>query len=131
MNGPHMCGIAGEINSRGSARSDAVERMANVLASRGPDNAGLFSRRGIALSCRRLVITDASPRADQPMVDSELGLAGTFNGAIYNCAELRDALEGEGYRFFSRSDTEVVLKAYHRWGRNFAAHLEGMFAVAI
>ncbi len=52
------------------------------------------------------------------MIDEELGLAIVFNGCIYNHRELRAELEGAGYRFFSSSDTEVLLKAYHRWGRS-------------
>ncbi len=65
------------------------------------------------------------------MVDAELGLAVVFNGCIYNYRELRDELSGHGYRFFSTSDTEVIGKAYHRWGEDFVDHLVGMFALAI
>ena len=65
------------------------------------------------------------------MLDSHLGLAVVFNGAIYNYRQLRDELRAQGYRFASVSDTEVVLKAYHYWGREFVGHLDGMFAVAI
>ena len=54
-----------------------------------------------------------------------------LNGCIYNYEELRDELDGHGYRFFSHSDTEVLLKAYHRWGDRFVDHLKGMFAFAI
>ena len=65
------------------------------------------------------------------MVDPELGLAIALNGCIYNYKELRRELSGHGYRFFSHSDTEVLLKAYHHWGDDFVSHLHGMFAFAI
>ena len=65
------------------------------------------------------------------MVDSELGLAAVFNGCIYNYQELRAELEGHGYRFFSTSDTEVLLKAFHRWGTDCVDHFLGMFAFAV
>lgn len=65
------------------------------------------------------------------MVDSDLGLTIAWNGCIYNYKELRSELEGHGYRFFSHSDSEVLLKAYHRWGDDFVSHLMGMFAFAI
>jgi len=65
------------------------------------------------------------------MVDSELGLTIAWNGCIYNYKELRRELQGYGYRFFSHSDSEVLLKAYHRWGDDFVSHFKGMFAFAI
>jgi asparagine synthase (glutamine-hydrolysing) len=65
------------------------------------------------------------------MVDSELGLTIVWNGCIYNYKELRTELQGFGYRFFSHSDSEVLLKAYHRWGDDFVSHFKGMFAFAI
>jgi asparagine synthase (glutamine-hydrolysing) len=127
-----MCGIAGELRTDGAmADVDAVTRMSGPLAPRGPDGAGLFSNGSIALAQRRLAIIDLSRRGNQPMVDSELGLAIVFNGCIYNHRELRAELEGAGYRFFSTSDTEVLLKAYHRWGDAFVQKLIGMFALCI
>jgi asparagine synthase (glutamine-hydrolysing) len=65
------------------------------------------------------------------MVDNELGLTAVFNGCIYDYQELRAELEGHGYRFFSTSDTEVLIKGYHHWGSDFVDHLHGMFAVVI
>ena len=65
------------------------------------------------------------------MTDPALGLTVVFNGCIYNHARLREELEGAGYRFFSNSDTEVLLKAYHRWGEAFVDRLAGMFAFCI
>ena len=127
-----MCGISGELRFDGTlARPDVVGRMAERLASRGPDGAGLWSSGPVALGHRRLAVIDLSPRGAQPMVDPELGLVVVFNGCIYNHRELRQELQAAGYRFFSTSDTEVILKAYHRWGDAFVDRLVGMFAFCI
>ena len=85
----------------------------------------------MGLAHRRLTIIDLTRAGEQPMVDSQLGLSLAFNGCIYNYAELRRELEGHGYRFFSTSDTEVILKAYHRWGTACVERFFGMFAFAI
>jgi asparagine synthase (glutamine-hydrolysing) len=105
--------------------------MTAVMAPRGPDSAGVWSQGRVALGHRRLRIIDLSEAGAQPMVDSDLGLTIAWNGCIYNYQELRQELQGHGYRFFSHSDTEVLLKAYHRWGDDFVSHLHGMFAFAI
>ena len=105
--------------------------MAEVLAPRGPDSAGVFAQGRVAFGHRRLKIIDLSDAAQQPMVDPALGLTIVFNGCIYNYPELRAELEGQGYRFFSHGDTEVMLKAYHAWGPRFVDKLYGMFAFAI
>src|SRR3954449_4519332 len=111
-----MCGIAGEIRFDGPADVEAVRRIGAALKRRGPDGHGTWFRRGVALSHRRLQIIDLSETGAQPMVDDELGLTIVFNGCVYNYRELRELLIGLGYSFFSTSDTEVLLKAYHRWG---------------
>jgi asparagine synthase (glutamine-hydrolysing) len=85
----------------------------------------------VALGHRRLSIIDLSAAGSQPMVDSPLGLSVVFNGCIYNYRQLRQELEGAGYRFFSTSDTEVIGKAYHHWGLACVEHFLGMFAFAI
>lgn len=105
--------------------------MAAVMAPRGPDAAGAWSQGRAALGHRRLKIIDLTEAGAQPMVDAELGLTIAWNGCIYNYKELRRELTGHGYRFFSHSDTEVLVKAYHRWGDDFVSHLHGMFAFAI
>jgi asparagine synthase (glutamine-hydrolysing) len=105
--------------------------MAAAMAPRGPDSAGTWSQGRVALGHRRLKIIDLTEAGAQPMVDADLGLALAWNGCIYNYKELRRELEGHGYRFFSHSDTEVLLKAYHRWGDDFVSRLKGMFAFAI
>ncbi|MGH9279874.1 MAG: N-acetylglutaminylglutamine amidotransferase [Acidimicrobiales bacterium] len=127
-----MCGISGELRFDGRfARPEVVSRMTDALASRGPDGAGLWASGPVALGHRRLAIIDLSVRGAQPMVDTELGLVIVFNGCIYNYRELRRQLEGSGYRFFSTSDTEVILKGYHCWGEGFVHRLAGMFAFCI
>ncbi|MFP4305991.1 MAG: N-acetylglutaminylglutamine amidotransferase [Desulfococcaceae bacterium] len=125
-----MCGICGDIRARQSA-PDTVVAMTAAMADRGPDAMGLFVQGNAALGHRRLKIFDLSERAGQPMVDAHLGLSMVYNGAIYNYQELRKELEGKGYDFFSTGDTEVVLKAYHAWGRNCLQRLNGMFAFAV
>ncbi len=127
-----MCGISGELRSDGRlADVEAVARMSGAVASRGPDGAGLWASGGAALGHRRLAIIDLSRRGDQPMVDPELGLTVVFNGCIYNHAELRAELEAAGARFFSTSDTEVILKGYARWGTGVVDRLVGMFAFCL
>ena len=127
-----MCGICGEIRFDGSPASvEAIERMTAAMQPRGPDASGLVARGRVAFGHRRLKIIDLSESAQQPMVDSELGLCIVYNGAIYNYPELRQELESKGYRFFSTGDTEVMLKAYHAWGEQFVERLYGMFAFAI
>jgi asparagine synthase (glutamine-hydrolysing) len=126
-----VCGFAGEFSFRGPADRVAVERMAETMKRRGPDGAGAWALDGVAMAHRRLKIIDLSAAGDQPMVDEALGLTVVFNGCIYNHQELRRELEGDGYRFFSRSDTEVILKAYDRWGTRCVERLFGMFAFAL
>ncbi len=105
--------------------------MAATMTSRGPDGGGEWTQGSIALAHRRLKVIDLSERAQQPMVDPELGLTIVFNGCIYNYPELREELRAKGYRFFSTSDTEVILKAYHAWGDDFVHRMNGMFALCI
>ncbi|MFC9972091.1 N-acetylglutaminylglutamine amidotransferase [Spirillospora sp. NPDC127200] len=127
-----MCGLSGEVRlDGGAADAEAVGRMTAALEPRGPDGSGLWSAGPVALGHRRLKIIDLSDAGAQPMVDDDAGVAGVFNGCLYNYRELRETLRGEGYRFFSTSDTEVLLKAYHRWGLDCVDHFKGMFAFAL
>jgi asparagine synthase (glutamine-hydrolysing) len=127
-----MCGLSGEITFDGSlADTGAVDRMVCALVPRGPDGQGAWSAGRVAFGHRRLSVIDLSTAGGQPMVDNELGLTAVFNGCIYDYQELRAQLEGHGYRFFSTSDTEVLIKGYHHWGTDFVDHLHGMFAVVI
>ncbi|MFI6989359.1 N-acetylglutaminylglutamine amidotransferase [Nonomuraea wenchangensis] len=127
-----MCGVCGEIRfDDEEADIAAVDRMTEAMHDRGPDGSGLWSQGPVALGHRRLKIIDLSDKAAQPMVDGELGLAVVFNGCLYNYAELRDELRRDGYRFYSTSDTEVLMKAYHRWGTACVERFKGMFAFAV
>ncbi len=127
-----MCGICGELRFDGGAPDlAAVQRMTARLAPRGPDHEGSFSDGPLAFGHRRLAIIDLSEHSNQPLVDQELGLALVFNGTIYNYRELRRELVAEGYHFFSDGDSEVILKAWHRWGEQCVEHLHGMFAFAV
>ncbi|OBF22591.1 N-acetylglutaminylglutamine amidotransferase [Mycobacterium sp. ACS4331] len=127
-----MCGATGEVRLDGRTPDvAAVAAMAETMQARGPDGAGVWSAGRVALGHRRLKIIDLTEAGGQPMVDSDLGLAIAWNGCIYNYEQLRDQLISVGYRFFSHSDTEVLLKAYHHWGDRFVDRLYGMFAFAI
>jgi len=127
-----MCGIAGFIETRPPGPSrDRIERMTELLRHRGPDDAGVAIIGPAALGHRRLSIIDLSAAGHQPMTDDIGDLYIVFNGEIYNFAEVRRELESHGERFRSRSDTEVILKSYRRWGPSFLTRLNGMFAFAI
>ena len=127
-----MCGIAGELRfDQQPAAISAVERITHRLEQRGPDAWGFHSQGPVALGHRRLKIMDLAEASGQPMIEPELGLSMVFNGAIYNYPELRSELEAKGYRFYSGGDTEILLKAYHAWGKDMLPKLNGMFAFAI
>ncbi len=127
-----MCGISAEVRFDGGvADVGAVAAMCDQLAPRGPDGSGVWQSGPVALGHRRLRVIDLTDAGAQPMVDIELGLTCVFNGTIYNHRELREELRAAGYRFASTSDTEVVLKAYHRWGAACVERFLGMFAVVV
>jgi asparagine synthase (glutamine-hydrolysing) len=133
-----MCGIFGVV-ARGARIPDGVlERGTQSLAHRGPDDSGTILLRDsvpdsveIGLGNRRLAILDLSPLGHQPMHDAETGNWIVYNGEIYNFRDVRDELEQAGTSFISHSDTEVLLKAYARWGEECLAKFRGMFAFAI
>jgi asparagine synthase (glutamine-hydrolysing) len=105
--------------------------MNRALFPRGPDGTGIHQAGRLAVGHQRLKILDLSEHAQQPMIDSELGLGIVFNGCIYNFRDLRVQLRALGYRFFSDGDTEVILKAYAAWGIECVDRFYGMFAFAI
>lgn len=131
-----MCGIAGVLGqvAPSSARS-AVERMMNAQVHRGPDDEGIEARQfgeyAVVLGHRRLAILDLSPLGHQPMENPDTGDLVVYNGEIYNFWDLRAALEQAGYRFRSRGDTEVLLRAYEHWGADCLEKFRGMFAFAL
>jgi asparagine synthase (glutamine-hydrolysing) len=130
-----MCGIAGIFNYRNTPRGGDAElaRMSDHMASRGPDGAGAWwnSDGTVGVAHRRLAIIDLSPRAAQPMVSGDGRFTITFNGEIYNHAELRQGLRLKGYVFRTTSDTEVLLNLYADQGSEMVARLRGMFAFGI
>lgn len=129
-----MCGIAGWFQYRDLGwRADAerAKRMADRLWHRGPDAGGVLLDRSTGLIHRRLSILDLRPEGDQPMVDADSGWAIVYNGEVYNHRELRSELEAMGRSFRTRTDTEVVLKAFQQWGVDCLDRLDGMFAMAI
>lgn len=105
--------------------------MNDVMAPRGPDGAGAIARGAVALGHRRLRIIDLSENGHQPMTDPHLGLTVAFNGCIYNHLELRKDLSAAGHQFFSKSDTEIILKAFAEWGPKCVERFNGMFAFAV
>jgi asparagine synthase (glutamine-hydrolysing) len=132
-----MCGILGAFNPLGPEVTDdrTLSRMREELAHRGPDGSGLWrSADGhCAMAHRRLSIIDLSTAALQPMVNDAGTVAVTFNGEIYNHAEIRRELEALGrYRWRTdHSDTEVLLHAYEEWGLDGLQKFYGMFGVGI
>jgi asparagine synthase (glutamine-hydrolysing) len=127
-----MCGICGQLRFDGDTpSSESLDNMMNKLARRGPDSNGKWLEGTIGFGHQRLSIIDLSSSGSQPMIDSLLKLTLVFNGTIYNYKQLRSRLIGKGYSFFSSSDTEVIIKAYHYWGEDCVNHLDGMFAFAI
>ncbi len=123
-----MCGICGEVDLLGAPDAEPVRRMARAIAHRGPDAEGFFTEGPAALGHRRLSILDLEGGV-QPMVRE--GVALVFNGQAYEHAHVRERLRARGHSFTTRSDTEVVLRAYLEWGERFVEELHGMFAVAL
>ncbi len=128
-----MCGIAGIYRFEGTGQDDVdtVGRMNRLQMHRGPDDEGLFRDRACVLGHRRLSIIDLSRDGRQPFASDDGRFQLVFNGEIYNYIELRKELEDDGYRFRTRTDTEVLLKAYLRYGENCLEKFNGMFAFAV
>ncbi|CAC9559237.1 Asparagine synthetase [glutamine-hydrolyzing] (EC 6.3.5.4) [uncultured Gammaproteobacteria bacterium] len=127
-----MCGLCGQLrfDNQAVVQTD-LQAMMQKIARRGPDDNGVWLDKTMGFGHQRLSIIDLSNHAHQPMVDENLGLVLVFNGTIYNYQLLRTDLTKQGYKFFSTSDTEVILKAYHCWGEDCVTHLDGMFAFCI
>jgi asparagine synthase (glutamine-hydrolysing) len=128
-----MCGISGLANC---GDREVLSRMTHVQAHRGPDDFGLWDRRFpdgsyIGLGSRRLAILDLSADGHMPMCNEDRTVWITYNGEIYNFAELRRELQSEGHHFASNTDTEVVLHLFEQEGEDCVHRLNGMFAFAI
>jgi asparagine synthase (glutamine-hydrolysing) len=133
-----MCGIFGVIGLNARVPAELLERATRSLAHRGPDDSGTVILRDsareaveVGLGNRRLAILDLSPLGHQPMNDPATGNWIVYNGEVYNFREVRAKLERQGVYFGSHSDTEVILKAYGRWGEKCLHEFRGMFAFAI
>ena len=131
-----MCGIVGSFHPEGrTSDASVIARMRDRMAHRGPDGCGLWGSRDrrCRLGHRRLSIIDLSEAAAQPMTNHDQTVAVTFNGEIYNHADLRRELQALGkYEWKTdHSDTEVLLHGYEEWGLDFLQRLYGMFAVGI
>ena len=128
-----MCGIAGLFAPGERLSPQAVGAMTDAMHHRGPDDAGVqvIADGEVVLGHRRLSILDLSPLGHQPMKHPSGRLWITFNGEIYNFKEIRAELQAAGDLFVSESDTEVVLAAYRRWGRQCLHRFRGMFALAL
>ncbi len=127
-----MCGIAGVMQKRGEpASTEILDGMVARLHHRGPDGRGVRTFGSVALGHARLKVIDLSDAAAQPMSNFRQDLWVTFNGEIYNFRELRKELASRGFRFQTRSDTEVILALYEAGGLDALKRLDGMFAFAI
>ncbi len=127
-----MCGICGFFGPGADGGRDALEKMTDALARRGPDDRGVLHRPGVAgLGHRRLSIIDLSPAGRQPMPNEAGDVLAVVNGEIYNFVELRAQLEARGHAFRGRCDAEVVPHAYEEWGDDFPRRLRGMFAIGL
>ena len=132
-----MCGIFAVIHGQAGVETPRpdFENGLNLLNHRGPDAAGIADILGPdgttgLLGHKRLSIIDLEG-GQQPMVDTQAGVTLTYNGEIYNFRQLRKSLEEDGYQFKDKSDTEVILKAYQKWGQECVHHFRGMFAFAL
>lgn len=127
-----MCGICGvvRLSPPGPVDEDLLIRMRNTMTHRGPDDEGLFIAGNVGLGHRRLSIIDLAG-GHQPMGNDDGTVWIVYNGEIYNFRELRGVLEAKGYAFRTKSDTEVILRAYEAFGEACVEYLRGMFAFAI
>lgn len=126
-----MCGISGILNFDGGPVDRFIlERMIGTLAHRGPDDMGLYVDGALGLAHHRLSIIDVGG-GHQPMRSEDGSLSITFNGEIFNFVELRRELEQKGHRFLTRSDTEIILHLYQRYGTECVHHMNGQWAFAL
>ncbi|HIP44814.1 MAG TPA: asparagine synthase (glutamine-hydrolyzing) [Sulfurospirillum arcachonense] len=130
-----MCGISGFIDFKGNSNEVILKNMTDVIHHRGPDDSGYSlhhlspNKTTIGLGHRRLSILDLSKYGHQPMSFEDIEIV--YNGEVYNFAEIKEELLAYNYHFESHSDTEVILKAYHKWGLEAVHKFNGMFAITI
>jgi asparagine synthase (glutamine-hydrolysing) len=127
-----MCGIAGILHAPGRPVKELELRaMASALAHRGPDDEGMHLDGNLGLANRRLAILDPSSAGHQPMSNEDGSVWVTYNGQLYDFADLRSWLEGRGHRFRSRTDTEIIVHLYEEKGDELLADIDGMFAFGL
>jgi len=122
-----MCGICGMV---GVVDKNLLKRMCDVIHHRGPDDTGVFIDEGIGLGHKRLSIIDLKT-GHQPIYNEDGSIVIVFNGEIYNFKGLREQLEKKGHKFYTSSDTEVIVHLYEDFGERCVEKLRGMFAFAI
>jgi asparagine synthase (glutamine-hydrolysing) len=129
-----VCGICGVIQADGEPRRvvapAVLDRMTDAMVHRGPDDRGTYTSDGVAFGARRLSIVDVAG-GHQPFSNEDGRIWAVQNGELYNHEELRARLAGEGHRFVSRCDTEIIPHLYERFGASFQAHLRGKFGIAL
>ena len=125
-----MCRIVGRVSKETENDFD-LKSMLHSVVHGGPDDEGTYFDDRVTLGHRRLSIIDLSKAGHQPMVSSSKEVVISFNGEIYNYLELKKELEQEGFTFQTKTDTEVIICAYQKWGTDSFNKLEGIFAFAL
>ena len=127
-----MCGIAGIVNyTRPEDKRELLTRMVGLMHHRGPDASGLYMNGPVGLAHARLSIIDLSSAGNQPIHNEDKTVWIVFNGEIFNYPDLRKDLEAKGHRFYTQTDTEVLIHLYEEKGTDMFALLNGQFALAI
>ncbi|HXH51313.1 MAG TPA: asparagine synthase (glutamine-hydrolyzing) [Terriglobia bacterium] len=125
-----MCGIAGIVGNEAGVSVETVHRMCQTIVHRGPDDEGIYVNGSVGLGMRRLSIIDVAG-GHQPVHNEDRSVWTVFNGEIYNFPELRPELEKRGHRFYTHTDTEVIVHLYEDYGADCVQKLRGMFAFAV
>lgn len=125
-----MCGFVGFTNKINDA-SIVLGKMMDRIKHRGPDSDGKYVDEQIAMGFRRLSIIDLSDQGSQPIFNEDKSLVLTFNGEIYNYKDLREELVASGHKFYTQTDSEVLIHGYEQWGEDMLDKLRGMFAFVI